>query len=242
YLLNNPTGAYRVNIGGTINVLEASRLMEVGKVVYISTNGIFTSKKYDPIDEDHPVITANEGPGNGPYSISKLASEAFGLFYGTNFSFTFISLRPSAVYGFGMQYPMYIKPMVENSVKKLPTHFDSGRGFPRDYTYVEDVVQAVYRAMDVNTDDLADRIFLVATGCPLITPGQIAEIIKGLIPDSNIEIGEGLTEWNKREIKYRGQINIGRAQKQLGYQPKYDIIKGIEDYILMYSQYLKSKG
>jgi nucleoside-diphosphate-sugar epimerase len=54
-------------------------------------------------------------------------------------------------------------------------------------------------------------------------------------------VGAGLTEWNKREIKYRGLINISRAREQLGYSPYYDIRKGIEEYIGLYRGYIGTK-
>lgn len=240
-LLDHPTLAYRVNIGGTINVLEASRLLGVSRVVYISSNGVFTSKKYEPIDEEHPVLLPNEGPGNGPYSISKITCEAFGMCYGDRFGFDFISLRPSAVYGFGMQYPMYIKPMVENSVKGAATRFETGRDFPRDYTYVQDVCSAVSKALDASSKNLKDRIFLIATGKKLTTPGKIADTVRKLIPEADIEVGAGLTEWNKREIKYRGVIDIRRARDQLGYNPRYDIEEGIKEYVRLFREFLEKE-
>ena len=241
-LLDHPVLAYRVNIGGTINVLEAARLLGLSRVVYISSNGVFTSKKYEPINEEHPVLLPNEGPGNGPYSISKISCEAFGMSYADRFGFDFISLRPSAVYGFGMQYPMYIKPMVENSVRGVATRFETGRDFPRDYTYVADVCSAAIKALDTSKEDLKDRIFLIATGKKLATPGEIAETVRKFIPSADIEVGAGLTEWNKREIKYRGVIDIRRAREQLGYNPRYDIEEGIKAYINVFQMYLENEG
>jgi nucleoside-diphosphate-sugar epimerase len=241
-LLKHPILAYRVNIGGTINMLEATRILELPRFLYISSNGVFTSKQYEPIDEKHPVLLPNEGPGNGPYSVSKIACEAFGMSYGDTFGFSFISLRPSAVYGFGMQYPMFIKPMVENSVKGLATHFDSGRDMPRDYTYVRDVSFAVLQALEIPKEKIKDRIFLIATGEKLTTPGEISEIMKELIPEASIEVGAGLSEWNKNEIKYRGMIDITRAREQLGYHPKYDLRKGVKEYIEIYKKYFEKEG
>ncbi|MEW5804482.1 MAG: NAD(P)-dependent oxidoreductase [bacterium] len=236
YLLQNPMMAYRINFGGTLNVLEAARIEGLERIIYLSTNGIFTSKKYEPIDENHPVISASEGPGNGPYSASKLASEAFGLSYASAFGFKFIALRPSAVYGFGMQYPMYIKPMVENSLKNLSTRIETGLNFPRDYTHVLDVTQAVIKALF--REPPKDSIFLVATGKELVTPAMLLPLIKEQIPNCNIEIGEEMNGWNEKELKYRAMINIGRAKEQLGYDPLYDIKAGLTEYISMFKNYL----
>lgn len=238
YLLQNPMIAYRVNVGGTMNILEAARLEGLERVVYISTNGIITSKKYEPIDENHPVISANEGPGNGPYSASKLASEAFGLSYASAFGFTFIALRPSAVYGFGMQYPMFIKPMVENSVRGLPTRIETGRNLPRDYTHVLDLTKAVSNAL--HREAPQDNIFLITSGRELVTPGEILPLITEQIPDCDIQIGEEMSDWNKREIRYRGRVSIQRAEEQLGYQPRFDIRTGVAEYMDTFRQYLQS--
>jgi nucleoside-diphosphate-sugar epimerase len=241
-LSEHPVLAYRVNIGGTINVLEAVRLRALSSVVYISSNGVFTTKKYEPMNEEHPVLLPDEGPGNGPYSISKITCEAFGMYYGDLCDFHFVSLRPSAVYGFGMQYPMYIKPMVENSVQGVATRFETGRDFPRDYTYVKDVSAAVIKALDTRKEALKDRIFLIATGKKLTTPGEIADNVRRLIPSAHIEIGAGFTEWNKREVRYRGMIDISRAREQLGYIPRYDIGEGIEEYVSLFRKYIEEEG
>ncbi len=241
-LLDHPILAYRINLGGTLNALESARILGISKVVFISSNGVFTAKKYEPMDEEHPVLQPNEGPGNGPYSIAKIAGEAFGMNYGDTFGLDFVSLRPSAVYGFGMQYPMYLKPMVENAIRKVPTRFETGRDFPRDYTYVKDVASGVIKALDAPKGSLKDRIFLLGTGTKLVTPGEIARTVKEFVPDADIEVGAGLTEWNKREIKYRGLINIGRAREQLGYDPQYDIHRGIEEYIGLYRTFIRDQS
>lgn len=241
YLLTHPMLAYRINIGGTLNVLEAARILGIPKVVYVSSNAVFTSKQYEPIDEEHPVILPSEGPGTGPYSISKLASEAFGMSYADTFGLDFVALRPSSFYGLGMVYPLYVKPMVENSVNKAPTRFQTGRDLPRDYTYVRDTASAVIKALDAPERTLEDRIFLVATGRKLVTAGEVAQVVREFIPDADIEIGAGLTEWNKREMKYRGVISIERARSQLGFEPRYGIREGVGEYIRLYRDYLAAE-
>ena len=155
----------------------------------------------------------------------------------------FIVLRPSAVYGFGMRYPIYIKPMVENSVRGLPTRFERGREFPRDYTHAADVAQAAVKAAHVDADKVVDRVFFVATGLPLVTAGEVADVVKRLIPGADIEIGSGLSEADLIEIRYRGVMSINNAKEQLGYAPQFaEIENGVADYIKWYRQYLAERG
>ena len=235
----NPTVAYRVDLGGTVNVLETARIMGLDRVVFMSSIGVYTTKKYEPIDENHPVLRSDEGPVPTAYGACKVGGEAFCWAYREAFGLDFVALRPSAVYGFGMGLPMFIKPIVENSVRGEPLRIEHGRDYPRDYTHVKDVAQAIQLAVDVDPTGLKDRAFLVGTGQELVTPGQMADIIREFIPTADIEIGPGLDEFDKREILFRGVLDISRARQQLGYDPQYDIRKGMQEYVTIYRSYLE---
>jgi nucleoside-diphosphate-sugar epimerase len=207
--------------------------------VYFSSIAVLPGIQYEPVDVAHPVFLGTEGPGGGFYAAAKVASEAFCWAYHQAFGLDFIVLRPSAVYGFGMRYPIYIKPMVENSVRGLPTRFERGREFPRDYTHAADVAQAAIKAVDIPADQVRDRIFYAATGRPLVTAGQVAEVVKKLIPGADIEIGSGLSKADLIEIRYRGVLSIDNAREQLGYEPEFaDIEQGVANYIELYRGYL----
>lgn len=239
YLSREPSEAIRVNLGGTINILEAARLFNLQRIVYFSSIGVLPAVQYQPINAAHPVLLPKEGPGSSFYGASKVASEAFCFAYNQSFGIDFITVRPSAVYGFGMQWPIFIKPMVENSVRGLPTRFEKGREFPRDYTHVEDIAQLAMKALEIPENKVQDRVFYGATGQPLVTAGQLAETIKSLIPGANIEVGPGLSEADLVEIRYRGILSIQNAQEQLGYQPRFAYIRdGVAEYIETYRCYL----
>ena len=231
--------ALRVNVEGSINVLEAARLFGVRRVVLFSSIGALPGIRYQPVDASHPVICNDEGPGSGFYGASKVAVEAFAYGHRQAFGTDFVVLRPSAVYGFGMQHPIFVKPMVEDAVHRRPTRFASGREFPRDYTHVEDVAQLTVRALDAPAVRVKDRIFYAATGEPLRTAGEVADIVRRLIPLADIEIGPGLSDADRLEIRYRGVLSIQSAREQLGYVPKYARLEdGIANYIEWYKRYL----
>ena len=243
-LSRQPSLALKVMVEGTFNILEAARLFEVGRVIYFSSIGVLPAVQYRPIDVNHPVLLATEGPGSSFYGAAKVSGEAFCWSYRQSFGLDFITLRPSAVYGFGMQWPLFIKPMVENSVRGLPTRFEHGREFPRDYTHAADVAQLTVKAVDIPADQVQDRVFYGATGQPLVTAGQVADTVKALIPSADIEIGSGLSENDLLEIRYRAVLDIKNGQEQLGYEPRFaDIKDGIMNYIDTYQRYLaETKG
>lgn len=238
-LSQQPRLALNVNLGGTFNLLEVARLFDIKRVVYFSSIGVLPAIQYEPVDANHPVLLATEGPGASFYGAAKAAGEAFCWAYRQSFGLDFIILRPSAVYGFGMQWPLFVKPMVENAVQGLPTRFEQGREFPRDYTHAADVAQLALKALDIPAEKVRERVFYAATGRPLVTAGQVAEIVKGVIPSADIEIGPGLSDADLIEIRYRGVLSIQNAQEQLGYQPRFaDIRVGVADYIETYRRYL----
>jgi nucleoside-diphosphate-sugar epimerase len=235
-----PHLALRVNVEGSLHMLEAVRLFDVRRIVLFSSIGALPGIRYRPVDTSHPVICNDEGPGSGFYGASKVAVEAFAYGYHSAFGTDFAVLRPSAVYGLGMQHPIFIKPMVENAVDGRPTEFRNGREFPRDYTHVSDVAQLAIRALDAET--LADRIFYAATGQPLRTAGELAEIVRAQVPSAEITIGPGLSPTDQLEIRYRGVLSIDNARAQLGYEPKFARLEqGVEEYIAAYRAYRREQ-
>lgn len=238
-----PLLALRVNVEGSLHVLEAARQFDVGRVVLFSSIGTLPGVRYQPVDASHPVICNDEGPGSGFYGASKVAVEAFAYGYRGAFGTDFVVLRPSAVYGLGMQHPIFVKPMVENAVNGQPTRFETGREFPRDYTHVEDVAQLTLRALDASADAIRDRIFYAATGQPLRTAGEVVQIVRSQIADADIEIGPGLSEADLLEIRYRGILSIDNAREQLGYHPRFARLEdGIAEYIATYRTYREEQG
>ena len=243
HLSHEPKVAFDVIAQGTVNVLEAVRLLDVERLVFLSSIGVLPTIQYEPIDANHPTVMASEGPGAAAYGAGKLASEAFCWAYRHAFDLDFVTIRPSAVYGFGSRNPIYIKPMVEESLKGRAVHFSSGREFPRDYTHVEDVVGVILAALDVPRERLEHRVFYAATGRPLVTTGELAEMIKKMVPSADIEIESGLSYADKLEIRYRGLTDMGPVKEQLGYELKYPRLHdGLAEFIASYRDYMLAHG
>jgi nucleoside-diphosphate-sugar epimerase len=239
YLFTNPMPGFRVNLEGTMHVLEATRLYDVRRVVYFSSIGVLPARQYEPIDAAHPIFLAREAVPTGVYGASKIAGEAFCFAYNQAFGTDFRTIRPSAVYGFGMQWPIYVKPIVEGAVRGDAVAFESGGPFPRDYTHASDLATLAVACLD-GPDD-ADRIFYGATGEPLVTAGEVAEIVRELVPGASIEIPDVLTEQDQMELPYRGRLSIENARTQLGWEPRYrDVRDGLADYIERYRAFLAS--
>lgn len=234
-LQENPLLALKINVEGTLNVLEAARRSGLEKVVTTSSISVYAPRQYEPMDERHPVLLPDEGPTLFSYSSSKLSAEAFGLHYWSTYGVDFLALRFSAIYGLGMNYPMYIKPMVENSVLGRDTFFDSGKDAGRDYTYIADAVQGIELALKGKT---RNRIFNIATGGSLQTPLEIARIVAALRPAVKIGFRDGRDPVQDRTVNTRGVLAIESARQELGFSPRYTLQQGTTDYLETFERFI----
>lgn len=139
----------QINVGGTINVLEAARGAGVRRVINTSTGGaIYGEGKMIPADEHHPVNP------EAPYGLSKFCAERYCDIYARMYGLSTASLRYGNVYG-PRQDPLGEAGVVAIFCGKLleggqPTVFGDGLQ-TRDYVYVGDVVAANLAAAASNT-------------------------------------------------------------------------------------------
>lgn len=242
-LFRDPYLAFQTNVTGTLNVLEAARLTGVQRVVDISSIGVLPKNQYQPIDAAHPILLARTGPGSGAYGAAKAAGELFAFAYQQAYGLDIRIVRPSAVYGFGMQWHSanYMKEFVEPAVRGEKVRVPSGGRLPRDYTHVLDVASLTVRVVDC--DDGADRIFYAATGEPLVTASQAAQLVAELLPGSSIEVADVMTPDDEAEASFRGVLSIANAKTQLGWTPRYASLReGVQQYINAYRSFLAGRA
>ena len=234
YLATNRSTAFQVNVGGVINLVEAMIAFGVPRLVNFSSIGVLPRVIYQPIDGNHPILLADGGPGTDFYGCTKAAAETMLYAYNQALGFDFRTIRPSAVYGLGMnQYVGPIKGMVENAVRGEPAHFEYGGAHPRAYTHVQDIAGLVLAMLDAPDD--ADRIFYGAPGGALVTTSEVAELVRELVPGADVAIGEELSEAEKPVAALRGELSIENARLQLGWVPRYTSIRdGIAQYVDQY--------
>jgi nucleoside-diphosphate-sugar epimerase len=240
-LRTDPLPAARVNFGGSLNVLEAARLGGVARVVLVSSIGVLPTVQAEPVPPGHPLILASEGSASGFYGAAKIASEAFGMAYDSGFGLDFRSVRPSAPYGLGMGWPMFVKTMVEGAVKGEPVRFATGGPYPRAYTHIEDATALLMAVVDAPVE--ADRVFYASDGGPLTTAAEVAAIVSEVVPGADIEVGDRLADADRYELQIRARLSIDNAREQLGFRPRYGQMReGVAEYVERYRAYLDSGG
>lgn len=235
--LEDPGGFYQTNVLGFVNVCEVARKHEVKKVVLISSNTACHAGVGSVQKETDPAFSVSNANPSAHYGTSKMIAEAIGMSYSQFHGIDFLALRIAAVYGFGMRTPLYIKPMVENAVDGLKTVFATGGRMKRDLTHVLDVSRAVARAVDYEGPYAGrSHVVNVAAG-NLVSPAEIAEIVRHTVNGADIEIGDALTPLEEENVKSRVPLDITLARDLLDWTPQFQIRQGIAEYAARYRTY-----
>ena len=143
YSIENPRAYVDANVKGFLNVLEGARHTGTGHLVYASTSSIYGLNTRLPLDEaqntDHPVSL---------YAATKKANEAMAHSYAHLFGIASTALRFFTVYGPWGRPDMALFKFTKGILAGEPIPvFNEGR-MVRDFTYVDDIVEGVVRAMD----------------------------------------------------------------------------------------------
>jgi UDP-glucose 4-epimerase len=218
---SRPWTALSINVNGTVNILEAARIMDIVQVVYMSSTAVYGyTKDGEVIDEEYeqkPVTI---------YGATKLFCEHYGVNYNKNYGLGFAALRFPIVYGPGQSYRGFssFKEVIEKPVMGMPAKVPYGGDQKYDGVYVKDVASAIVASCVRNKTE--HRAFNIGTGV-MFTLGDLAEMVRKVIRDAKIEIGPGFDVAEP----VKGPLDISRAKKELGYVPKFDLQAGVNDYI-----------
>jgi nucleoside-diphosphate-sugar epimerase len=228
--LEQPIATYQTNIMGLVNVCEVARQLSMRRVVFVSSNAAYHKGSGAALLETDPAFSIRDANPAGHYGTSKMAGEAIGLAYADFQNLDFLAIRITAIYGFGMRSPMYIKPMVENSVLGKPTRFATGGRMKRDYTHVLDCADGIVTALEAPPWKAGEqRVINVASGNAR-TASEVAQIVRDTIPGADIEIGEQLTPLEEQNVKMRTSLDIAAAKRLLNWSPQWPLEKGIAEY------------
>ncbi len=231
----NPVVGFNVNAVGTVNVLEAARIMEVDRVVFTSSKWVLPPclgdhgyPTYRPLDETYAAYPAAP---TTVYGAAKVASELMGKVYSELYGFDFIALRFAQVIGPGKQGTKTMLPqIIENAMSGYPSVIPRGGDEKDDMTYIKDLANAVVLACF--SKNVKHHLFHIGTGKGY-RYADYAESIRKIYPKAVIEIGPGL-----REPPGLAQVmDISRARQELGYVPKFGPDEAIRDYVEIMKQF-----
>lgn len=221
--LASPLTTFRVNVEGSLNILESMRLFGVRRLVNLSSEETYGPFDADRIDETHPNRPLK------PYGISKYAVERLACDYVAAYGLECIHVRTCWVYGPGLPRPRVPKILVDAAVAGTRLHLPGGGDFRVDHVYIDDCVDGIIRALDKPRHRF--DVYHVATGeAPSLT--EIVAMIRDLVPAADLAIGPGGYRFvDGTEAVRKGALDITRARTELGYAPRYPIRQGLAAYI-----------
>ena len=213
------------NINGTLAVLENSRLNSVKKVVFAASSSAYGDTEVLPKD-----TTMKPSPLS-PYAVQKLAGEMYCKTYFDNFGLRTTALRYFNVYGpyqdpnseYSAVIPIFIKKALAN---KPITIFGDGTT-SRDFTFIEDVIQANLRAAISTKSD--GHVVNVAYG-DRFTLTQLAKIIiEELDSESTIEY----LDFRKGDVLH-SLADLSTTKELIDYEPQFNLSEGLSKTIFFY--------
>jgi UDP-glucose 4-epimerase len=213
----DPAFDARVNVEGTINVLQAARGAEVRRVVNTSTGGaIYGEAQQIPAPESHP------NAPEAPYGQSKFAAEGYCELFRRLFGLSTVSLRYGNVYG-PRQDPLGEAGVIAIFCGRLrsgerPTVFGDGLQ-TRDYVHVHDVVAANLAAAD------SDIFGPVNIGTGVET--SVLDIVEALAPHAKGDFSADHQPERPGEVRHIA-IDASRAREELGWEARVPLTEGLE--------------
>ena len=224
-----PKLTYEVNVLGTQNILEAARMYDVEKVVYVSSSEVYGSAAYAPMDENHPLNPPH------PYGASKVAADRMCDAYAQSYHMDIIIVRPFNTFGprqkdtgYGGAISIFVKRALSGMA---PIIYGDGSQ-TRDYTYVEDMVNA-FDLILKHPKPIREPINL-GTGQEIKIADLASTIIDLCGQRSNIELVH--VEPRPGEVQ-RLIADDSRAKKLLGWEPELSLEDGLKKFINWYKNY-----
>lgn len=223
--------SFRVNVEGTLNLLELARINDVQNFVYFSSQTLY--KRFvgrvpqNPIEEDASIKLITERPVDN-YSIAKLTAECLGLSYFEYYGMNFKVLRFAAVFGpwtgsFGASIADRIDYWIRTSLQGKAVNETSLRFKGSQLVYVKDAARATVLASNLQPRSNY-RVFNIAMD-DISTYEEIARTIEKIIPGSRISPGYAS---DAAEV-LAPRFSVKLAREELGFETKYSLETALRD-------------
>src|ERR1700757_4755880 len=225
----DPLASNRANIDGTVNVLVAARDAKVNRVVYAASSSAYG---------DTPTLPKHEGMTPhpiSPYAVAKLASEHYMISFYRCYGLETVCLRYFNIFGPRQDpsspYSGVLAKFITQMLRGQPPTINGDGEQSRDFTYIDNAVDANLLACTAPAAQVAGEIFNVATG-RRITLNETFKALQGLTgykgqPKYGHERGG--------DIKH-SLADISKAEAALGYKPKVDFEEGLRRTVEWYRE------
>jgi len=223
----DPIGSNRANIDGTVNVLVAARDAKVKRVVYAASSSAYGDT---PTLPKHEAMTPDP---ISPYAVAKLASERYMISFYRCYGLETVSLRYFNIFGprqdpsspYSGVLAKFITQMLRG---QQPTMFGDGEQ-SRDFTYIDNAVEANLLACKAPAAQVAGKVFNVATG-RRVTLNETFTLLQQLTSYS----GSAIYAAERGGDIRHSLADISAAEQHLTYKPKVNFEEGLRKTVDWY--------
>jgi UDP-glucose 4-epimerase len=225
----DPLGSNRANVDATVNVLVAARDAKVKRVVYAASSSAYGDTPTLPKHEDmkpNPI---------SPYAVAKLASEHYMASFYRCYGLETVCLRYFNIFGPRQDpsspYSGVLAKFITQMLKgEQPTINGDGEQ-SRDFTFIDNVVEANLLACKRPAEEVAGKVFNVATG-QRIDLNETFNLLKKITGYKG-EVKHG--QERAGDVKH-SLADLSRAEKHLGYKPKVNFEEGLRRTVDWYRE------
>ncbi|MDX8366664.1 NAD-dependent epimerase/dehydratase family protein [Cytobacillus sp. IB215665] len=217
YSMKNPLADSKMNIQGTINLLQCCIKFNVKKIIFASTAAVYGKPHVTPVDESHVLSPKSF------YGVSKVCAETYIQLYESMYGLKYCILRYANVYGprQGMKgeagvISIFLNKVLENERIEV---FGNGNQ-TRDFIHVKDVANASYLALSGGDN----QIMNISTG----SQTSINELIDLVAKATNRVIKPVYVTGREGEIN-NSYLSNSKAQKLLNWYPNFQLEQGIKN-------------
>ena len=201
-----------VNVGGFVNMLSAAVDRQVSRFVYASSSSVYGDETSLPKKE------ALTGNCLSPYAVSKKANELYAEVFAKTYALPVIGLRYFNIFGprqdpdgpYAAVIPLFIRAILKGS----PAGINGDGGQTRDFTYVENAVQANVRGLLVEREDALNTVYNVAVG-ESCSVNELYDAIRRHLRSDVAPVHRQARAGDVRD----SLADISRARNLLGYEP-----------------------
>ena len=238
--IQDPVTTNEVNISGFLNMLEASKTNNVKRFIYAASSSTYGDSKSLPKIED------KIGNPLSPYAVTKYVNELYADIYSRTYKMETIGLRYFNVFGRRQTpngaYAAVIPKFIKNFLDGESPVINGDGSYSRDFTYIDNVLQMNYLAMNTTNSKAINQVYNTAVG-DQITIKQMAELIR-----------EELSSFNKSILKIpivfgpnrdgdipHSMASIEKAKALLNYSPSHSFKQGLKESIKWYFKELSDE-
>jgi dTDP-glucose 4,6-dehydratase len=218
YSYHSPQSYIDTNITGTFNVLKSSQKNNISKIIITSTSEVYGTAQTVPITEDHSLNAQS------PYAATKIAADQLALSFYKSFNLPVTILRPFNTYG-PRQSARAVIPTIISQLVSNNKFIKIGNLKPtRDFTYIEDTIEAFILALKKN---ILGEVINIGNRFEISIENIIDIFKKDFNYDFRVIVDEKRVRPKKSEV-FRLLASDFKAKKLLNWKPRYRGIIGFK--------------